>query len=569
MGFLKEVTSMYRNTHATAGQNPGHSVVRRQRAERAGASSPPTYRTFARGRSRTSEFMTPSSRLGISLTEVLIAMGILTVGLLGVAAIFPVGSFYMQKGDVADRSSAIAQAAFNEAISRGVLNPENWLAWEDGIVRPNPDPLSPNVPLLPGSAGSTFTRPFAESLRLQKAAQASSNVSAAINAKATALEFGSVFMIDPLAISSVAIVNPANGVSGTSNIMRPGGVFPASTVWTIGPNGGLPPYPNAKAWTPWGDTWSYGPRWPIRRMTLRQPSATATLNKPLEPTLANKLFASPDDLALDLPTAQDKPSIQRMDVANVDLNGDGNSKNDPLARQSRGDYSWIATVSPTTTEARDALATDPSAFSYEVSIVVFFKRLLATVSPTDANSLTPNLDMLIANERGVQAKIVSTGLNGGEVLLTRLVPGAAREPIESPYANLKAGQWVFLCGPHPNSTNERPMMTARWYRVLSIEGKDRRLNSEGEYDPPPPATEQERRLVSLRGPQWPWQPATTAAGALDLNNTANISNALYVCIPAGAVAVHSKTIHLEGNSAWSGGAEGISIPPPPGPHWSP
>ena len=44
-------------------------------------------------------------------------MGILTIGLLGVAAIFPVGSFYMQKGDIADRGSAIAQAAFNETIS--------------------------------------------------------------------------------------------------------------------------------------------------------------------------------------------------------------------------------------------------------------------------------------------------------------------------------------------------------------------------------------------------------------------------------------------------------------------
>ena len=65
----------------------------------------------------------PPSRLaGISLTEVLIAMGILTVGLLGVAAIFPVASFYMQKGDVADRGSAIAQAAFNEVVRpRGTL----------------------------------------------------------------------------------------------------------------------------------------------------------------------------------------------------------------------------------------------------------------------------------------------------------------------------------------------------------------------------------------------------------------------------------------------------------------
>ena len=41
-------------------------------------------------------------------------MGILTIGLLGVAALFPVGSYYMQKGEVSDNGSAIAQAAFNE-----------------------------------------------------------------------------------------------------------------------------------------------------------------------------------------------------------------------------------------------------------------------------------------------------------------------------------------------------------------------------------------------------------------------------------------------------------------------
>ena len=52
-----------------------------------------------------SEIRNPQSpRRGLSLTEVLIAMGILTIGLLSVAAIFPVGSFYMQKAEIADRA---------------------------------------------------------------------------------------------------------------------------------------------------------------------------------------------------------------------------------------------------------------------------------------------------------------------------------------------------------------------------------------------------------------------------------------------------------------------------------
>src|SRR4051794_27874008 len=65
-------------------------------------------------------------RSGLSLTEVLIAMGILTLGLLGVAAVFPVGSFYMQKAEISDKGSAIAQSVMNDLLARGMLDPSKW-----------------------------------------------------------------------------------------------------------------------------------------------------------------------------------------------------------------------------------------------------------------------------------------------------------------------------------------------------------------------------------------------------------------------------------------------------------
>src|SRR6478609_5521815 len=68
----------------------------------------------------------PRLRRGLSLTEVLIAMGILTLGLLGVASVFPVGSYYMQKAEVSDKGSAIAQSVFSEIMARGRLNPRAW-----------------------------------------------------------------------------------------------------------------------------------------------------------------------------------------------------------------------------------------------------------------------------------------------------------------------------------------------------------------------------------------------------------------------------------------------------------
>ncbi len=531
---------MFPSTHASVGQNAGRARLRNESCELRIRRLPV--------RNPKSEIRNRIFRPGISLVEVLIAMGILTIGLLGVAALFPVGAFYMQKGDVADRGSAVAQAAFNEAVTRGWLNPENWLVWGEGAVSGVANPS--------GVANSTFDRPFAEMLRRQKAYLAGTGWAMEVMEKQTTLEFGSVFVIDPQAIAAVAIVD-SSGSHSTGASMRPGGVFPSSTVWTVSNNGGISTTPYAKAWNPWADTNNSGPRWPIRRVTLRQPVSASPLYAPLDPAIADKLFSSSDDLAMDLPTARDKPSSQRMDLSPVALNLNG-SKGDPLARQSRGDYSWIITVSPNTAEARDALATDPSAFSYEVSVVVFYKRPLPRTRPRDNSEATSNLEQLYPNERGAQAKIVSTGLNGGEVLLTRIpMNNSTHEPAESPFSILKTGQWIMLCGPHPNSTEARPMMTARWYRVLAIDGKDSALDVNGITTDP-----SNQRLVSLRGPQWPWLPAANLA------TNSELSNALYVCIPTGAVAVHSKTIHFEGNSVWSGGASGLSAPPPPGPRYS-
>jgi hypothetical protein len=104
---------------------------------------------------------------------------------------------------------------------------------------------------------------------------------------------------------------------------------------------------------------------------------------------------------------------------------------------------------------------------------------------------------------------------------------------------MKVGNWVIVSGPHPQSSDSRPLFVARWYRVLSIEKSGNLLDAGAD-----------QCLVTLRGPQWPWSPATNASGALDL--TANgVSNSLCVAIIPGVVAVHSKTIQLGDHSSWS------------------
>jgi hypothetical protein len=438
------------------------------------------------------------------LTEVLIAMGILTLGLLGVAAIFPVGGYYMQKAAIADNGSAIAQAVMNDIVSRGFLNPRTWRVMV---------PLGTAPPLLSDQGNSgTFTRRFG--LALNEVGLQLSFQGAASNNRAALLvqQFGNVFVIDPMGVASMAFPRPLGPYQW--NAVASG--FPASANEVYGSF-------TYNQWQTWGLVW------PVRRATFQDPRS----QWPMDRVMAEHFFRGNDDLTTDLPDRDDRPALQNWDV-------DANGK--PLGRQWTGDYSWLVTVVPTTFAALEGMARNPESFAYDVSVVVFYKRALpegaeavatvAQATPTGAADMFR--DTMGDQERMVKAKIVSTGLNGGELLLEDFGDHYTNK---SPFSELKVGQWVMLCGPHPNSSNVEPRFATAWYQVLSIDAE----RTAGLIDDPT-----KQRIIAVRGPQWPWQPAANLTDSV-------LSNYLCVAICRGAVAVHTKTLRLEGpsGSAWA------------------
>lgn len=70
-------------------------------------------------------------RDGVSLLEVLISIFVLSVGLLGLAAVIPVGSFAILETNKADRSGACGRAGLHEVKIRRMLEPALW-AYSDG-----------------------------------------------------------------------------------------------------------------------------------------------------------------------------------------------------------------------------------------------------------------------------------------------------------------------------------------------------------------------------------------------------------------------------------------------------
>ncbi|WP_442482441.1 type IV pilus modification PilV family protein [Aeoliella sp. SH292] len=400
----------------------------------------------------------PSPRHGVTLTEVLISIGILAVGLLGAAAMFPVGSYFMQKGEVADRGAAIAQAAFADLVARGDLNPENWRAWD---------------------APNGVYQPMGQAMRNWMSANAAVRINSGeadyqtqMNAAA-----GFVYIIDPL---------------GTAGAFRAGDS--TLTQLTMAP---------MRLATPMDFSANeFDGTWPVRRLCTKSMVMGNVL--PSEP-VARSLYMSGDDIAFDLPEEGDNPSQQQV-IKGQNSSGDTVA----VARQNRGDYSWMAMVAPTQSDAREAIGLNPSAYYFDVSVIVFYKRPIASISTTESL---------------VKGYIVSTGTGGGEILLDS-------DPLTDAYDDFKVGQWVMVSAPHPSSSEIEPLFFSQWYRVLSInDTPDNQGNGPAQF-----TNETTQRRIGLRGPDWPWKTAGTP---------------VRVGIFPGAVAVHTKTMRLESQGPYS------------------
>ena len=68
---------------------------------------------------------------GLTLLEVLISLGIITIGLLSVASLFTVGASYMRQGEIQDRAAIVAQEAFHDIVAYRLLDPTKWIMYNE------------------------------------------------------------------------------------------------------------------------------------------------------------------------------------------------------------------------------------------------------------------------------------------------------------------------------------------------------------------------------------------------------------------------------------------------------
>jgi len=395
-------------------------------------------------------------RRGVTLLEVLVSMFVLAVGLLGLASLLPVASFYASEAQKYDRAATLGQAAYHDMQLRGYLQPKAWL---DTTGNYAVNVLSP-----PGVPSTSY-----------------------LFSNATTLPFLPPVVIDPLAIGFAA----ANG-------QTPPPQFPAFPA----PGAGLPGAPTInrltldanRAWRP---------------EDVTQPLAAVHI--PMAYALAQRLFASNDDLVFQSPANADYRPISTNAPPNgsqlpdyqliYTQTGTGpaptfnptytlaftnTNNNVPASLPSNlgtptpdftGDYSWLLTVAP---DIDDVFQNDVANMDrFRVSVVIFYKRDLNL----DQTGLTldvkkpPPERMVFADllDASAQANAVPApfpfGVNfsGGAVRL--------RTAVAPEWLSVKPNEWLMLSGfmwsggPVTATVPTGailPIPFVQWYRIAAV-----------------------------------------------------------------------------------------------------
>jgi hypothetical protein len=315
--------------------------------------------------------------------EVLISIGVVSIGLTGLAFLIPVAHHQARTGAQNDRKGNVGKRAYREFIVREMARPEHWRRWDvsnqnyyapilndqffsEAVLLPD-DPNIPNAAKTPGLR----RLPVCLDPRAYAAVEA----------------LTSTTIVMPL----IPVVNTTsfNGVTTRDGLLEQISTFPAK----VAPTDGLP--------------------W-MTRVTLTPAGLEASALPVMTSAQADQIFVFQDDLNFLSPSDISLAPVQKtIRDRSGSPNGALNSGT-IISRASEGHFSWFATLIPIMgSELEQGLDND----LYRLSIAVTYQR----------NIVEPE---------GIITVDVKHGIGGG--LVEQIVPNNST-PLAVP-----AGNWVML-----------------------------------------------------------------------------------------------------------------------------
>ncbi|REJ96698.1 MAG: prepilin-type N-terminal cleavage/methylation domain-containing protein [Planctomycetota bacterium] len=431
----------------------------------------PSFRNAAR--SHAARVSAGPAQHGLTLMEVLISLFVLAIGLLGIAALLPVGQLQVTRGETAAQKRVIGDAALETIAGTGWLDPSRWRdgasSWFDEVAAASG---TRRILRVTGSAtNSSFqgTAPVMSSTegailefrsghlqgvrrRLSSGAGGTYNLAAALPTAPAAGDTFVIYRNEPFAIDP--------GFVG-----RRGGDF----TYLAGDPNLLGPAP---------------PATPMPRVTL----TTTPGGLAAGPGLSDYLTTWRDDLSF-VPDDSEAADADRAAAGDDDATAqeEANRLGDPyqlfysdpaapgrLKRKSDGAFSWLATFvprvlgPPTTGPTTDPQAA-ASEVDYTVSVAVFRNRLVVGQAGLDADSHL------------VTINFVGGGYGGGAARLIDTMTGSLTESVA--LESLRADSWILVWSTEPNTR------AYHWYRVVSAARVE-------------PVSGSFERFVTLEGPDW-------------------------------------------------------------------
>jgi hypothetical protein len=432
------------------------------------------------------------ARLGVTLMETLIAIFVVTVGLLGLAALIPVGRWQMEEAQRIDNSAALGRAAFRNLQTYNQLKMSQWAFTvpTSSSGTPNYSVLNANNGFMPDPTGGKIKvmPPYAP------------------------------VVLDPLMVA-YNLSNPA--VVSTFPYELPNTNYGAME---------------------WNAT--SAPRLP--RLTIANPLPQANSGgpnalPPLMPlSVAESYFRGMDDRIYAVPTNRElKPSVV---FSSLQTTGTSGTTKMPATVQSKGDYTWFAVLSPSRFEVETVGVSRTR--QIEASVVVCHKRALTTFG-SDVNYNTRDR---FRGERRAALRFISSGnFNQGSTDAVMIMSDLTNEAEADKATYLHNGEWIMVMAytttpppaiPPPNYTPQ-DRVEVQFFQVLSV-GRQVRLtgNQPNEW----------QRRIRLTGGNWTIPAGSSSRATADAGSPVTTG---YAVIIDGAVAVYRKILMYDGQSMWS------------------
>ena len=412
------------------------------------------------------------NRNGVSVIEVLFAMGIAVVGLLGIASLIPLASRNASDSIRSAEAQALAEDWYNELLTRGIHESSSWMFYQDFNITNGLQAGYAAYTNLPVQRSGSLTRVISrQAVCIDPTFLASREVATALNAG--------------------AFDNPG---TGAQRWYRPS-VFPYY-LDTYNPTVD-PAY-----------VYSAGLEVTAKPRMVRVSPGGSTMTR--NASFYRNVFSSTDDYSV---------FADRSDLAARPTRVASASK-----LLSKGDYSWIATISPTDTSTTTSVVD-----SAILSVAVIHRRnnvfFNPAVSAPPIRSGDPDIENKPSGERCFRVMpfsntnvtpAVTDNFKGGHGGRVRIY---GSDGVES---TMHTGEWLLL---GKNLANGSAIF--RWFKIVAME-------SEAIYDTPQLGAPDQvwYRDIVLDGPDWNFDPATTTTPP-------DFTIAIYI---PGTVAVHERII---------------------------